>query len=345
MDYLKNVYAAFSNDLQLRMASSSGAVFSVLAHAILEEKGIIYGVRMAEDCYSAEFCRVTNKEELTQLRGSKYLQAHVGDTFKQVKQDLVDEKKVLFAGTGCQVNGLKLFLQKEYENLFCLDVVCHGTPSPKLWESYVKYREKEYHAKLLEVSFRNKDRHLWDGFEMKEVDSNQNQVYISRHVDPYFSLFVSNVCLRPSCYNCQAKRVKLSDITIADFWGIDDVAPEMNDGMGVSLVITRTDRGQALFDEIRKELIVKEVSYQQGVHNNMSEYRSYDMPKKRDAFFTDFSRMDFKALSSKYLAIPLGTKVKRMIKSALIKILMPSKDSGGAQNEDYDLYLRFEEKK
>lgn len=317
MDYVKNVYAAYSKDLQLRMASSSGAAFSVLAHAILEGEGIIYGVRMAEDCYSAEFCRVTDKEGLAQLRGSKYLQAHVGDTFKQVRQDLSDGKKVLFAGTGCQVNGLKLFLQKEYENLFCLDIVCHGTPSPRLWEQYVKYREKEYHAKMVEVSFRNKDRYLWDGFEMKETDSNQNQVYISRHIDPYFSLFVSNVCLRPSCFNCQAKRVKLSDITIADFWGIDDVAPEMNDGKGISLIITRTDQGQALFDAIKNDLIVKEVSYEQGVHKNMSEYRSYDMPRKRDAFFRDFNKMDFETLSQKYLAIPLGTKIKRMIKNVL----------------------------
>ena len=135
MEPLK-VYACYNTDKDVRLSSSSGAVFSSLAEYVLEQRGVIYGVAMAEDCYSAEFISVTSKEQLTKLRGSKYLQAKVGNTYRSVKEDLVAGKLVLFSGTGCQVNGLKKFLGNEYDNLICVDVICHGAPSPALWKKY-----------------------------------------------------------------------------------------------------------------------------------------------------------------------------------------------------------------
>lgn len=283
-DYLK-VYAAYANDKNIRLASSSGAMFSLLANKILSEGGVVYGVRMSDDCYKAQYARVDSIDGLSALRGSKYLQAKLGDTYKNVKKDLQEGASVLFTGTGCYVNGLKTFLGKDYDNLMCMDIVCHGTPSPKLWKKYVEYREKQNNSKMIYASFRNKDKHDWDGFEMKEIDESHKEVWISRHIDPYFSMFVKNICLRPSCYSCTAKYYKLSDITVADFWGIDSVAPEMNDNLGVSLIITRTNKGQLIFDSISDKLNRKEVSYEDGVRENKSEYQSYPMPKERSSFF------------------------------------------------------------
>lgn len=342
--YLK-VYAAYANEKNIRLASSSGAMFSLLANKILSEGGVVYGVRMADDCYRAEYARVDSIDGLSVLRGSKYLQAKLGDTYKSVKKDLQEGVSVLFTGTGCYVNGLKTFLGREYDNLMCMDIVCHGTPSPKLWKEYVEYREKQNNSKMIYASFRNKDKHDWNGFEMKEIDENHNEMWISRHIDPYFTMFVKNVCLRPSCFSCTAKYYKLSDITVADFWGIDSVAPEMNDNLGVSLVITRTNKGQLIFDSISGKLNKKEVCYEEGVRENKSEYQSYPMPKERTSFFKDMNRMSFEELSHKYVDVPLSKQVARKLKRLAKKVVRGGVTQKHVNtHEDYGLVLGFKKR-
>ena len=270
-----DVYAAYCLDENIRLKSSSGGMITILAEHILAQNGAVYGVAMSEDCYSAEFIRITDSNGLEKIRGSKYLQAKLGNTFRQVKEDLESGRTVLFTGTGCQVNGLKAYLGKAYEKLYCVDVICHGAPSPKLWRKYVEFREEEYGSKVTYVSFRCKDDKDWNGFNMKEIDASDKVVHISRHVDPYFSLFVSNLSLRPSCYECLAKKLKQSDLTVADFWGIDNVAPEMNDNKGISLVIVRSEKGKELFAGISERLTIKSVSYEDGVRENTSPTQSH----------------------------------------------------------------------
>ena len=320
MENVKTVFAAYAKDTDLRICSSSGAIFSLLAMHVLSLNGIIYGVKMSDDCYGAEYERVTDYERLSVLRGSKYIQAKVGDTFKSVKRDLNEGKTVLFSGTPCFVNGLKTFLHKDYDNLYCVDLVCHGTPPSKLWKKYVQYRENQNHSKMIYASFRNKDKHDWNGFEMKEIDEHHKEVWISRSADPYFTMFVKNICLRPSCFSCAAKTFRLADITVADFWGIDEVAPEMNDNLGTSLVLIRTDKGNVIFDSIQNELIKKAVTYEDGVRNNKSEYQSYPMPKERDCFFRDMNKMSFEKLTLKYVNVPGWKKFGRMLKRLFVGV-------------------------
>ena len=229
----EKVYACYNKNKDVRLSSSSGAVFSSLAEYVLNKNGIVYGVAMSEDCYSAEFIAVMERSGLTKLRGSKYLQAKVGDTFKKVKVELQAGKLVLFTGTGCQVNGLKKFLGKDYNNLICMDVICHGAPSPALWREYAHYQENKSGGKLKGINFRCKDE-IWTDFGMKEIlenipEDSADKFYISKDKDPYMQMFLRDYCLRPSCYECAAKKEKMSDLTVADFWGIKEVAPEMND--------------------------------------------------------------------------------------------------------------------
>lgn len=203
------VYACYNTDMYVRLNSSSGAVFSSLAEYVLEQQGVVYGVAISEDCYSAEFISVTSKEQLTKLRGSKYLQAKVGNTYRLVKGDLVSGKLVLFSGTGCQVNGLKKFLGKEYNNLICVDVICHGAPSPALWRKYAIYQEQKNGGKLKGINFRCKDDG-WTDFGMKEIckgipNGEMKKLYISKDKDAYMQMFLRDYCLRPSCYECAAK--------------------------------------------------------------------------------------------------------------------------------------------
>lgn len=315
-------YAAYYDD-EVRMKSSSGGIFSLLTSKF----DVIYGVAMSEDCYECRFIRV--EDDIDSLRGSKYFQAKVGNTFKHVKRDLMDGKKVLFSGTGCQINGLSLFLGKDYPNLFLLDIICHGVPSPKLWKDYVEHQEKKY-GKLESVNFRCKDN-SWQDFGMKESvkgdtrdESKQNKLYISKDKDSFMRMFLRNHCLRPSCYNCHAKFYKKSDMTIADFWGIENVAPEMNDGNGTSLVITRTDKGQELFDAIKSSLKWKEVSYEDGIRSNPSEYSSVERPKTRDTFFSDLSTIPFEKMEEKYasdMKEPIKRRIKNKIKIAIKRLI------------------------
>lgn len=296
----EKVYACYNKDKDIRLSSSSGAVFSSLAEYVLNKQGVVYGVAMSDDCYSAEFIRVADAGGLVWLRGSKYLQAKIGNTYKQVKSDLLAGRCVLFSGTGCQVNGLKNFLGKEYDNLLCVDVICHGAPSPALWKKYVEYKEKKIGGKLKGINFRCKDD-SWTDFGMKEIlagipQGEVKQFYISKDKDPYMQMFLRDYCLRPSCYDCVAKKVKMADLTIADFWGVDNVAPEMNDGYGTSLVLIRTDKGVKAFEAICGEFELKEVTYEAGVKGNPAEYKSCLRPPQRDTFFKDRKLRNLKNL-------------------------------------------------
>ena len=342
----EKVYACYNKDKDVRLSSSSGAVFSSLAEYVLNKSGIVYGVAMSEDCYSAEFIGVTDSEGLTKLRGSKYLQAKVGNTFKSVKKELQAGKLVLFTGTGCQVNGLKTFLGKDYDNLICMDVICHGAPSPALWREYARDQEKKMGGKLKEINFRCKDD-SWVDFGMKEVlstipEDSVKKFYISKDKDPYMQMFLRDYCLRPSCYECVAKKEKMSDLTVADFWGIKDVAPEMNDGLGTSLVLIRTKKGQEIFNYISCEMKLKEVTYEAGVKGNPAEYKSCIRPSQRDTFFDDMYTMSFEELEEKYAApikYSLKTRVKRKVKKIMKSML---RVIGGAEsNLEYGLLFVF----
>ena len=320
-------YAAIYNNNEIRENSSSGGVFSVLANKF----DVVYGVAMTDDGYGAEIIRAEG--DISLLRGSKYLQAKGGEVFRLVKNDVEDGRKVLFSGTGCQINGLSMFLGKDYPNLFLLDIICHGTPSPKLWREYIFFQEKKY-GKLKSVNFRCKDDSCVD-FGMKE-----NQLFISKDTDSFMRMFLRNYCLRPACYECHAKQYKKADMTIADFWGIEDVAPEMNDGRGTSLVITRTDKGKELFNSIKSEVKWKEVSYEEGVRGNPSEYSSVARPQQRDTFFEDLEKMPFEKMEKKYAAdikVPLSRKVVRKIKRTIKKIRGINKNS----NANYGILITF----
>lgn len=309
-----SVYACYYLDQNVRMSSSSGAVFSALSDYVFSKRGKVYGVAMSKDCYSAEYIAVTDIKGLVRLRGSKYLQAKVGNAYNQVKSDLHSGKTVLFSGTGCQINGLKCFLGKDYDNLICVDVICHGTPSPALWKKYAQYQEKRNNGKLQNVNFRCKDD-SWIDFGMSS-----KRLFISKDKDSYMQMFLQDYCLRPSCYECTAKNVKMSDLTIADFWGINTIAPEMYDGRGTSLVFVRTDKGKMLWEKISKDMKMKEVSYEDGIKGNPTEYKSPARPQQRDIFFCDMHNMDFEELEKKY-APPVRRVLERQIKKSIKKII------------------------
>lgn len=332
-------YACYSKSESLLQQSSSGAFFSVIANYVIDNQGIVYGVALDEDCYSAQYMRAESKNDLIRLRGSKYLQAKMRNTYINVKKDLQENKLVLFTGTGCQINGLKKYLMSDYENLICVDVLCHGAASPQIWKKYIKWLEESKENKIINVNFRCKEK-SWKEFGIAEIDSQSQKIYSTKDNDPYMKLFLENYSLRPSCFECTAKHYKMADISMADFWKIEDVAPEMENEMGVSLVLCRTEKGEKIFQNILNEIEYQEVSYQEAIKGNPVEYKSVDRPVMREEFFKDAKNMEFGKLIKKYPVVSLKRRIKNIILRTPMKILI----GGGvnkSKNDNYGLLFTF----
>lgn len=280
-------YAAYY-DNEIRNASSSGGIFSLL----VSQFDVIYGVEMDEKNQYAIYVRKT--KDIASLRGSKYMQAKVGDSFKQIKKDLLEGQQVLFVGTACQVNGLHAFLQCEFSNLLTVDVICHGVPTAYYWQKFVEGQD------IYHVNFRAKK----GGWENYTYGMLLNDRYIPYDKNKYMDLYIKDYMLRPCCYECVCKRTKKSDMTLGDFWGIEKIDPSMSDNRGTSVVMVRSEKGQDLFDRVKAKMIWKEVSYEDGVKQNPSEYKSSERPSDRQQFFEDMKKMSFDELYNKYMRRP-----------------------------------------
>lgn len=303
-------YGCYSNIDEERKRSSSGGVFSLFAKKVISDKGIVFGTAMTADCKKAVVSSAEDFDSLKKLCGSKYLQSDPEDSFLRVKNELAKGRKVLYSGTPCQINGLKNYLGKEYDNLLCLEIICHGVPSPLLWKKYVQYVEDNHNGKMTHVNFRCKEKG-WANFGAEET-VNGKRFFKSKDYDPFLQMFLKNYCLRPSCYACQAKEHRTADITIGDFWGVDSIMPDMNDGKGVSLVIIRTKKGQQAFSDIQQDCKYKECDYEAAIQKNTAEKHSVPLPAQRKTFFEDLNSKPFKKIISIYLENPIIKKLKKI---------------------------------
>lgn len=274
------VYAAKHKDDNIRLVSSSGGVFTLLAEKVIEQGGVVFGARFDEN-WEVVHGYVETKSELSLLRGSKYVQSRIGNSYRQVRQFLKSGRKVLFTGTSCQILGLKLFLRKQYDNLLTIDVICHGVPSPKVWKKYLDEVSLGHCSQTTDISFRDK-QHGWHDFSLKIKRSDSTTYCGKFKMDLYIKLFLCNLTLRPSCYACIAKSGKSgSDVTLGDFWGIENVMPEFDDDKGCSVVLVYNSKLLSLFEDIEK----KKVSYEQAKQGNPSLEKSVICPVNRNYFF------------------------------------------------------------
>lgn len=315
--HIPKVFGCNVNDEAIRADSSSGGFFSLLAEDMFSKNGIVYEVTMSEDCYSARYIRVTTREMLSSLRGSKYLQASIGDTFCKVKSDLDEGRAVLFSGTPCQVKGLKAFLEKDHDNLLCVDLICHGVPSGKLWESYLRYQEGKRKTKVINVNYRCK-KNSWGQYDLSCTDEKNKVIYSNKDDDIFMQMFLRNYALRETCYNCIAKASETSDIQMGDFWGVDIVAPELDDDKGSSLVIVRSDKGLATVNRMLERTHYVEISYKQAIERNPAIIQSPERPLLRDCFYQDLDEMDFHSFADKYIHFSWRKKCKLFIKKTPI---------------------------
>ncbi|MEG1616672.1 MAG: Coenzyme F420 hydrogenase/dehydrogenase, beta subunit C-terminal domain [Bacteroidales bacterium] len=301
-----NVYAAIANNEDLRRESSSGGIFSLLANKIIERGGIVVGAAFTYDWQVRMIC-ISDLRELWRLRGSKYVQADTANTFSEAEKYLKEGREVLYSGTPCQIKALKLFLRKDFDNLITVDVACHGVPSPGVWNKYLEDVSKNARkaiddgsvdfSSLNEMSliknirFREKSegwRKYRIVFYIGEPNSDRNIELSSICCkNPYFNAFNYSLIIRPSCTECTAKLGKSnSDVTIADFWGIEKVAPHMDDNKGTSLILINTLKGKVLFDQIDANIV--QCTYEDALRYNAGLRENTRYHSKRQKFFKKY---------------------------------------------------------
>ncbi len=272
-DDLPSAYAAFTKDERIRQDSSSGGIFTEIAKRIIAENGVVYGAAYDER-FAVCHCCVTKIDDLQKLRGAKYAESNLGSSFSEILDRLKSGQLVLFSGTPCQVAGLKSFVRKDYNNLICIDFVCHGVPSPMSWDAFIKYRaEKDADGKLPQrINLRSKETG-WSQYQYSNVfeyeDGKKNSTVSSQSL--FMKLFVGDYISRPSCSECKFKGFsRTSDITLGDFWGIWDIEPEMDDNKGTSVILVHTPNGEKIWMDIETKIKSKEVTLEQASQYNPS---------------------------------------------------------------------------
>lgn len=306
-------YAARSADALMK--SSSGGVFPKIAADVIAQGGKVYGAAFDED-FNVIHKEADNLQEIEAFMGSKYVQSELFSTFEDIKYDLEEGRKVLFSGTPCQVAGLRRFIGRDEPMLLTMDCACHGVPGPGLWDMYLKSLKDRYGV-IGHVAFRDKSR-SWYHYDFKVNDK-----VTSYMDDPYMALFAQNMTLRPSCYTCPARNGRNgSDLTLADLWNAAEVAPEMNDDKGVSLVCVNTEKGREAFESVKGSLEVRSVEYEEAVKNNGGFAEHLPMPEKRAEFFKGIhsAKDKYAYMSGFVVRQPLPERVYKSARRLLVKL-------------------------
>lgn len=315
-------YAAKIKDKKIQKESTSGGIFSAIANWVIDQKGIVCGAEMDIN-HQVHHVEVRTKEDLKKLRGSKYVYSDLGSIFPIIEKNLISNKLVLFSGVPCQVAALKLFLKKDYDNLITIDVICHGTPNQKLFDKYIDFFEKKNKLKVLNYEFRSKKHVDW-GYLVANVFCNKNGKFINKKTDSsfdwYYNSFLKSKNYRESCYSCIfATKERVSDFTLGDFWGINDVSSSFYDSNGVSAVILNTDKSQDIFDNILDNIKCISVSFKEMSKHNEQLKNPSNRPKNRDDWYNGFAKSNF--IDKKYSKFIIKNSFKKIIPIKLKKYI------------------------
>ena len=304
-------YAAYSKDENIRYTSSSGGIFSEIAISVLDQGGVIWGAAY-DASFAVRHIAVESRDELHKLQGAKYSQSELGDAFSQIKQQLIRGRQVLFCGSPCQVYGLKGFLTKEYDNLICVDFVCHSIPSPYAWKKYLDYRSKSDSPGEHPSSINMRSKITgWSHYGYSVLIDYEHEKYMARsNQDLYMKLFVGGYISRSSCANCKFKGFeRASDLTIGDCWGVWNFAPQMDDDKGTSLVIVHTEKGKEFFLGISDRINTLPISKKEALESNKAISNSQKVSADRNKSLK-------MAVTGKYTLLEQMLKNKSRVKTA-----------------------------
>lgn len=288
----KSLYAGWCTNENIRLNSSSGGVFTIIAESIIKRGGVVFGAKYHND-WSVTHTYTEKLSGIAEFRGSKYAQSVIGNSYNQVKQFLEQGREVLFSGTPCQVSGLRHFLRKDYEKLLTIDIVCHGVPSPYILERYLKSVKKK-NGEVTNINFRSKTSG-WKQYSVAiTIQKGKYLKTLSNKYteNAYMQCFLSDLSLRPSCYTCPTKPGRSgSDITLGDFWGIDVISSKLDDDKGCSLIIINTLKGNNACDNIN--IIKHPQSMQEAINKNRCIIEPVRKPPHRQLFMNTALRIGF----------------------------------------------------
>ena len=323
------VYAARNPDEKIRLCSSSGGVFTSLAEKVIDNGGVVFGACFNEK-WEVIHDYVETKKDLGQFRGSKYVQSYIGDNYKKAEMFLKAGREVLFSGTPCQIAGLRLFLQKSYENLYTVDFICHGVPSPGIWRQALQEeiahqcnRKNTASPRLISkrdvivdnISFRDKElgwKKSSFSLALSTTDGSEEKFsFCSRmpfNQNLFMKGFMANLYLRPSCYACPEKGGRsLSNLTMGDFWGIDNIRPDLDDDKGISALLVNDLHGKFLLN--RTGINLWQMDYKDVLRFNPTLEKSAVKPKEREMFWYT-QNVSLSKRIMKYTKLPLKFRIK-----------------------------------
>lgn len=314
-----NAYAGYSKDDDIRLGSSSGGVFTLLAQDILGKNGVVFAAGFDSE-FNVRHMSIEDKKYLDNLRRSKYVQSDTGITFGEAKAFLKEGREVLYCGTPCQIAGLKAFLNSEYENLLTCDLACSGVPSPKVWRMYIDFMNGRYKSKAASISFRDKSNG-WSRYNMKIEFENGKQYIDKARREIFFIGFGKSIFIRRSCFYClfRLQNTK-ADVTLADFWGIGKLKDDnFADDKGVSLIIVNTEKGEKALSLIEDKMVLKPKPLDIALKYNPRLVSSVTEPESRKSFFDDMrAGIEFDSLRRKYMD---NFSIKYRVKAALRRAL------------------------
>lgn len=314
-----SVYAVYSKDLKERNSSSSGGAFIGIAKQFLDKKGFI-----AAPCFDVAFslshCLGNCEKEIISFCGSKYIQSRKNKIYQEVKEHLEKSEYVLFSGTPCEVNGLYLFLGKDYERLYTQDVICHGVASPVFFDKYLEYIKSKTKSPIQGVSFRDK-KYGWNDYRFLARLEN-GKVYAKHHnYDPYMIAFLRNYSIRKSCFTCKFRSLekRVADITLGDFWRVSDLLPTIEDNAGVTCIIASSKKGKEMVYHLPNSYYVEEIDLTSFLNNENKRIQELHCPKDYEDFVSDLDRKSFYEIHSHYLKGDWIFRLKSIIKSFQFK--------------------------
>ena len=308
-----------ANDM-VRRESTSGGAFTAIAEYVINNNGIVYGA-IFDDTYKVIHKGIDKKEELYKFRNSKYVQSQILNCFKEVKEHLENGRMVCFSGTSCQIEGLKNYLNNNYENLILVDVVCRAVPSPLIWKKYLELKQEKY-KDISRIMFRDKYYgYKYSNFSIYNKNNNKKQEYHSGvESDPYLRAFFSNICDRPSCYECKFKKLhRESDITIWDCFNVEKYNKDLDDDKGTTRVLTHTEKGNKIIQELEKEHRIEEIDVEKATKGFLAMFQSVKMNSRRAQFMNDAKTMDDKELFDKYFPNSFKVKIEKYARMMLLK--------------------------
>lgn len=297
MNNFPRAYACYNKNSEIRMQSTSGGAFTCIAtYFINQYNADIYGAAFNQNLEVMHMC-ISSVEDLGKLRGSKYPQSKIGDSYIEIKEKLLRGKTVLFVGTPCQIEALHQFLDHNFESLWTMDFVCHGVASNKIWRDYIS--NNEHHGRLKNIVFKYKYRGWKKWYVKKEYVA--KTTYIRGSMDIFMRSFLRNTNVRPSCYKCSFKGLKrTSDFTISDCWGIGEKNTELNDDKGLSALLLQNQRAVSVFEKIKQSLEFQEYDSNILMEGNWTAFQSVKPSADRQRFFDMYEKYGYEKAMNKF---------------------------------------------